>query len=106
VAKVGIEPRGDYAGTQGGVEGRFTMEALTPFLVRIPPANAIIDPQCDSVHSARFQGHQFQRDLSDLQGDERFDQAIVGALTADDDQTRGAAQRAGILRQGRRRGAA
>jgi hypothetical protein len=89
VAKVGLEPRSDYAGSKGGVGGRFTMDALTPFLIRIPPANIIIDAQCDNVNSARIVGHMFQRDLSDLQADERFDKAAVDGMTADDEKAVG-----------------
>ncbi len=86
-AMVGLEPRGDYAGVQTGVQGRFTMEALQPFLIRLPPANVIIDAQCDlpAGQGARLLGHMYQRDLSDLRHDERFDQAIVEKLSADDD---------------------
>jgi hypothetical protein len=58
VAKVGIEPRGDYGTGTGdqanGVMGNFTMEALTPFAVRLNPANVVIDPQADSYKTARF----------------------------------------------------
>lgn len=89
VAKIGLEPRGDYAGSNYGVEGRFNMEALSPFFRRVPAANVIIDSQCDTYHSARLLGHQFQRDLTDLQGDERYDQAVVEKLTADDQQAVG-----------------
>lgn len=83
--KVGLEERGDYsAANRRGVMGRFTMSALTPYMVRIPPANVLIDPQCDNYHSARFLGHMFQRDLDDLRGDVRYDQEVVKSLTPDD----------------------
>jgi hypothetical protein len=85
-AKIGLEERGDYSGCHGGVMGRFTMDALTPYMVRIAPGNVVIDSQCDSVYSARFVGHMFQRDLEDLKDDERYDQAVVAQLTADDEK--------------------
>ncbi|WP_428936909.1 hypothetical protein [Fontivita pretiosa] len=87
-ALVTLEPRGDYSGTKMGVGGRFNMEALTPAMLRIPPANVIIDSQCDlpAGLGARLLGHMYQRDLTDLQGDERYDQQIVDRLTADDER--------------------
>lgn len=85
-AKVGIEERSDFGEGQHGVQGRFTVDALTPYLIRKSPSNALIDPQCESITSARFVGEMFQRDLEDLKGDDRYDQAIVEKLTASDDQ--------------------
>jgi hypothetical protein len=92
-AMVGVEARGDYtsaAGEPTGVEGRFTCDALTPFMVRLSPANVIIDSQCQHWNSARILGHMFQRDLNDLLTDERYDPAIVARLTADEEQPVGA----------------
>lgn len=90
VAKVGLEERPDHdGGHANGVMGAFNMEALMPFLVRLSPANFFLDSQCTRVQNARLQGHMFQRDLEDLQQDERFDQAIVGRLTADDEKAIG-----------------
>lgn len=84
--KVGLEPRSDFAtGVDGGVEGRFTMDALTPYMVRIPPANTIIDSQATMIQNARLIGHMFQRDLSDLKEDDRYDAKVVASLTADDE---------------------
>lgn len=95
VAKVGIEPRGDFdAAAPGGVMENFSMEALTPFGVRVSPANAIIDPDATHWKKARFLGEQFQRDLSSLQGDDRYDQAVVGQLSADDEARHGGSERA------------
>jgi hypothetical protein len=91
VAKVGLEERPDGEGF--GVEGRFSVEALRPYMIRLAPANFVIDPRSDSVDSARFLGHRFQRDLTDLQQDERYDQQIVAKLTADDEQREGTSAR-------------
>lgn len=91
VAVVGLEPRGDYtaAPIEGGVRGRFNCDALEPFLIRIPPQNYGRDAKCDHPQASRFEFHQYQRDLSDLQQDERFDQAIVAQLTADETKRTG-----------------
>ncbi|HWE97587.1 MAG TPA: hypothetical protein VG269_26765 [Tepidisphaeraceae bacterium] len=81
---VGVEERSDFGEGKHGVQGRFTVDALTPFAIRKDPANVFIDPQCDTWRSARFVGEMFQRDLEDLQGDNRYDQEVVKKLTADD----------------------
>lgn len=90
--KIGIEPRSDFStGIRAGVEGEFTMDALTPFMVRVPPTNVVIDSQAGHLSQARLIGHQFQRDLSDLQKDERYDAKQIEMLTADDDPAIGRA---------------
>lgn len=84
--KVGIEPRSDFsAGQPNGVQERMTMDALTPYMVRIPPSAVIIDSQASSIASARLLGHMFQRDKKDLEKDDRYDQSVVRRITADDD---------------------
>lgn len=93
VLKSGIEPRSDFnTGIKGGVQERFTMDALAPYLVRISPSNFVIDSQCAHWQTARLLGHQFQRDLSDMLGDDRYDQKVVKGMTPDDEPTPGRSQ--------------
>lgn len=88
VMKVGIEARSDFSSMDGrpdanGVYGRFTMEALTPYLFSVDPAHFFMDSQAADLSQCRLIGHQFNRDLDDLKGDDRYDQEVVGKLTAD-----------------------
>jgi hypothetical protein len=86
-AKVGIEARGDFNGdVTTGVQENFGFEALSPYAVRVPPQNVVIDPRATHWKKARFIAEQLQRDLASLQGDERYDQAVVAKLSADDEQ--------------------
>jgi len=93
VLKTGIEPRSDFnTGIRGGVQERFTMDALMPYCVRISPSNFIVDSQCAHWQTARLLGHQFQRDAKDMRGDERYDQKVVKAMTPDDEPFPGRSQ--------------
>ena len=87
--KVGLETRGDFAGDPSrGVTERSTMEALTPYAVRISPFDVILDPEASSFAQARFVGHCFSRDLEDLKGDERYDQDAVKRMSGDGEHGR------------------
>jgi hypothetical protein len=89
VMKVGIESRGDFsADPSRGVCERFTMDALTPYAIRLEPETFIIDAQAKGpdLGRARLLGHQFGRDIDDLASDERYDQEVVKRLSADIDE--------------------
>lgn len=93
VLKTGIEPRSDFnTGIKAGVQERFTMDALMPYLVRVSPSNFVIDSQCAHWQTARLLGHQFQRDYKDLLGDDRYDQQVVRGMTPDDEPFPGRSQ--------------
>jgi hypothetical protein len=84
VAKIGLEQRGDYqADPSRGIYEHFNMLALQPYCVRIPPNAFFIDASANSVAEARWMGHQFTRDLSELANDDRYDQAVVATLTGE-----------------------
>lgn len=84
VMKIGLEQRGDYqADPSRGVYEHFNMLALQPYCVRIPPNAFIVDASANSIAEARWMGHQFTRDLTELASDDRYDQAVVAMLTGE-----------------------
>lgn len=81
VTKAGLEPRGDYAsGGLPAVEGDFEQRPNYPFCVRIDPMFFIIDPCATSLEDARFIGHSFERDLYDVQADQRYKPELTAKL--------------------------
>jgi hypothetical protein len=84
VTKCGIQPRGDYAGTgRGGLAGVFgDFESVPnwPFCIRVDPRDFLIDPLAKELSKARYIGHCFERDLADVQADERYDAELVASM--------------------------
>ncbi len=83
VYKVGLEPvDNDYRGI--GISGG----PLVPFCTRVPYDQFIMDSRCEDWRDARFLGHVYYRDLSDLEAQpDRWDPEAVEQLssTTDDD---------------------
>lgn len=89
VTKRGIERRGNYAG--GGlsaVQGDFEARPNYPFCVRVDPRCFFFDARCKNLRKARIMGEWFERDLEDVQKDDRYDPEAVAKLTERDKEAR------------------
>jgi len=81
VYKVGLEPvDNDYRGQ--GISGG----PLTPFVSRVPYDQFIMDSRCEHWRDARFLGHTYYRDLTDLESQpDRWDPEAVEQLSSSTD---------------------
>lgn len=85
VSKVTVVPRGDYnAGGLAAVDGDFQQRPNYPAAVRVDPRDFFIDPQARTFNKARFIGHTYERDLEDVQADQRLDPELVKSLVSPD----------------------
>ncbi|MFA5135536.1 MAG: hypothetical protein WC505_07170 [Patescibacteria group bacterium] len=59
-----------------------------PWVIRIDPADCIIDPDCTDIRAARWIVHRFVRPLKDVQEDAHYDKYVASMLQASNMQER------------------